>query len=176
MDEAPRKPPAAAATESTIRMGLMSSTVPSSLRNSPCFATAMAVPMVSKKSDIMSEKANTSRTGVVMTFAMPMTPVSSTWKGAPKVLKSRPDTMPAGAAVTPRGMPARTATMMPRSSAPLIWRHWKTTVATIETRPTMNRGFEMSPKLTRVDSLATMMPALAMPIMAMKMPRPTEIA
>lgn len=50
MEETPIKPPAAAATESTTRMGRMSSTLPSSVRNSPCLATAMAVPMVSKKS------------------------------------------------------------------------------------------------------------------------------
>ena len=79
----------------------------------------MAVPMVSKKSDIMSEKAKTRRTGVVTTFAMPMTPVASVWKGAAKDEKSRPETTPVGRVVTPRGMPATTAMMMPMSSEPL---------------------------------------------------------
>ena len=121
IEEAPTRPPTAAAAESTIRMGLMSLTRPSDSRNSPCLATAIAVPMVSKKSDIMREKAKTSSVGFVTTLAMPMMPDSSAWKGAPKVEKSRPETMPAGIWVTPRGMPATTAMTMPRSSAPFTF-------------------------------------------------------
>ena len=50
------------------------------------------------------------------------------------------------------------------------------TVATMEIRPTRNVGLVTSPKETMVDSLATMMPPSARPIIAIKRPRPTEMA
>ena len=58
------KPPTAAAAESTIRISLIFSTLPSSVRNSPCLATAIAVPMVSKKSLMSSENEMTRSGGV----------------------------------------------------------------------------------------------------------------
>ena len=119
MEEAPKKPPAAAAAESTIRICLMSLTLPSSVRKSPCLAIAIAEPMVSKKSDIIKENAKTRRTGVVSALTIPITPALSVKNGAPKVEKSRPETMPVGLAVTPRGIPASTARIMPISREPL---------------------------------------------------------
>ena len=119
MEDAPKRPPAAAAAESTIRICLISLTLPSSVRKSPCFAIAIAEPMVSKKSDIIRENANTSRTGVVIALTMPITPASSVRNGAPNVPKSRPETIPVGLAVTPRGIPASTARMIPIKRAPL---------------------------------------------------------
>ena len=132
--------------------------------------------MVSKKSDIMRENAKTSSVGLVTTLAMPITPDSSARNGAPKEEKSRPDTMPAGSCVTPRGMPATTATMMPSSSEPLTFIAYSTIVAMMEMRPTRKVGLKTSPRATIVDSSATMMPPSLRPIIAMNRPRPTEIA
>ena len=121
MEEAPKRPPTAAAAESAIRISRMFSTVPSSFRNSPCLATAIAVPMVSKKSDIMRENAKTRRIGVVRTFTTATVPVESAMKGAPKEEKSRAETMPEGICVTPRGIPQSTAMMMPMRMEPLMF-------------------------------------------------------
>ena len=46
----------------------------------------------------------------------------------------------------------------------------------METKPTINVGLKMSPSATIVDSLATRIPAFLRPIIAIKRPRPTEIA
>ncbi len=78
--------------------------------------------MVSKKSLIMRENTNMRSTGLMTTLAMPMTPCSSTMKGAPKVEKSRGVTMPEGMVVTPSGMPATTAMRMPMRISPGTFR------------------------------------------------------
>ena len=153
----------------------MSSTLRSSVRNSPCLATAMAVPMVSKKSLIMSEKAKRSKAGVVRALTTPMTPSASAMNGAPKVEKSSGATMLEGAAVTPSGMPRTEAMTMPHSKAPFTFMEERTTVATMEMRPTRKTGSVTLPRATMVASLATMMPPSLRPIIAMKRPRPIEM-
>ena len=46
----------------------------------------------------------------------------------------------------------------------------------MEITPTIKVGEKISPRATRVDSLATIIPLFLRPIMAIKRPRPTEIA
>ena len=175
MDEAPMMPPTAAAAESTMRIGLISSTLPSSVKNSPCLATAMAVPMVSKKSLIMSEKANSRIVGVEMAFTRPITPSESLMNGAPNVEKSNGATRPVGIWVTPSGMPQTAAITMPHSSAPLTFMEYSTTVTTMEMTPTRNVGSVTLPRDTSVSALARMMPPSLRPIIAMNRPRPMEM-
>ena len=153
----------------------MSSTLPSSERKSPCLATAIAVPMVSKKSLIMREKAKSRSAGVVRALTTPMTPSASAMKGAPNVEKSSGATMLDGAAVTPSGMPRMDAMTMPQSSAPLTFIEERMTVATMEMRPTRKTGSVTLPRETMVASLATIMPPSLRPIIAMKRPRPMEM-
>ena len=154
----------------------MSSTLPSSVKNSPCLATAIAVPMVSKKSLISSEKATTSSIGSVRTFTMAMLPSAVLANGAPKVEKSSGAIRPSGAWVTPSGIPAITATIIPMSSEPGTLREARATVTTMEMMPTIKVGEAMSPRPTSVPAPAVMMPASHRPIMAMNRPKPTEMA
>ena len=175
MEETPMKPPTAAAAESTIRISLISSTLPSSVRNSPCLATAIAVPMVSKKSLMSSENEMTRSAGSVRTLTMAGTPPASAM-GPPMLEKSSGAMIPVGAWVTPRGIPAMTATTMPMSSEPGTLRQARATVTRMEMMPTMKVGEVMSPRPTSVPAPAVIMPASHRPIMAMNRPRPTEMA
>ncbi len=154
----------------------MFSTSPSSVRNSPCLATAMAVPMVSKKSLMSSEKATTSSVGSVSTLTRAMPPSEVAAKGAPKVERSSLAISEVGIGVTPSGMPASTATAMPMSSEPRTPAHARATVTTMEITPTMKVGEATSPSPTSVPLPAVIIPASVRPIIAMKRPRPTEIA
>ena len=123
-----------------------------------------------------SEKATTSSVGLVRTLTIASEPSSVVAKGAPKVRTSSGATMASGTVVTPSGMPAITATMMPMSKEPGTSRAASATVTKIEMMPTINAGEVTLPRPITVLSPATMMPASARPISAMNRPKPTEIA
>ena len=139
MEETPMKPPTAAAAESTIKISLMFSTLPSSVRNSPCLATAIAVPMVSKKSLMSSENEMTRSAGVGKDLD-DGGHAAGVGDGPPMLEKSSGAMIPVGAWVTPRGIPAITATMMPMSSEPGTLREARATVTMMEMMPTIKVG------------------------------------
>ena len=169
------KPPTAAAAESTIRISLIFSTLPSSVRNSPCLATAIAVPMVSKKSLMSSENEMTRSVGSVRTLTMAGTPPASAM-GPPMLEKSSGAMIPVGAWVTPRGIPAMTATTMPMSSEPGDVAAGEGDCHQDGDDADDEGGEVMSPRPTSVPAPAVIMPASHRPIMAMNRPRPTEMA
>ena len=173
IEEAPMKPPTTAAAESTVKILPISFTLPSSSTNLPASATATAVPIVSKKSLISSEKAKSSSAGCKNTWSMAMLPVEGTvWKGAAKVEKSKPKLQSVGSGVTPRGMPTMVATMMEMSRAPRTFMAVRITATAMASSETMTAGEVKSPAAMSVDSLSTMTPPPFMPTKAMNRPMP----
>ena len=139
MELAPKKPPSTAAAESTMRMGWISSMLPSLSTKSARSATPITVPIVSKKSLMRSEKTNMSKAGVVTTCRMAtVLDCGSIWKGAANAEKSKPKFMVVGITVTPRGMPTMVAATMEISSVPFTFRVSSTTASAIATNATMH--------------------------------------
>ena len=177
MELAPMKPPTAAAAESTIRMGWMSSTSPFSSTKSPSLPTATTVPMVSKKSLIRSENTNSSKAGSMKTSTMAITPVlGSAWKGAAKPVKSRPKFHSEGMGVTPRGMPTMTHTMMEMMRAPFTFRAVRMMATNMEMIETMQAGDVKSPAPTRLSGFWMIMPPPLRPMKPIKRPMPMPMA
>ena len=170
------KPPAAAAAESTMRIGCTSSTSPFLSTKPARLPTATTVPMVSKKSLMSRLHTNSSSTGCTITCAMASVPSGVTWNGAANAEKSGANEKSVTGGVTPIGMPMIVAATMEISRAPLRLTAVSTTATMMEMAATMAVGLVRSPSARNVDSSAAMNPPPCSPMKAMNKPMPMPMA